>query len=77
MSKLESLNEWVFLISIFNKDCVLRMLLVILHDPPLELRVLLRDELEGGQVGVVRVVLDHVIATFSCERLGITHTHAD
>ncbi len=40
------------------------MLLVVLHDPPLQVLVLLRDELEYGQVGVVRVVLNHVVATF-------------
>ncbi len=40
----------------------LRVPLVVVHDPPLQVRVLLRHEAEGGQVGVVGVVLHHVIA---------------
>ena len=38
------------------------MLLVVLHDLPLELVVLLRNELVGREVGVVGVVLDDVVA---------------
>lgn len=41
---------------------VLRVLLVVLHDAPLHLVVLVRHELVAGQVGVVGVVLGDVVA---------------
>ena len=37
------------------------MLLVVLHDLPLELVVLLRNELVGREVRVVGVILDDVV----------------
>ena len=40
----------------------LHVFLVVLHDPPLQLRVLLRHELERREVGVVGIVLDDVVS---------------
>ena len=42
-----------------------QVFLVVLHDSPLEFVVLLGDELEGGEVGVVGVVFQDEIAAFS------------
>lgn len=41
---------------------ILRVFLVVLHDAPLHLVVLVRHKLVAGQVGVVGVVLGDVIA---------------
>ena len=40
------------------------MLLVVLHDLPLQLVVLLRNELVGREVRVVGVILDDVVSAF-------------
>ena len=39
---------------------------MVLANPPLELGVLARDEVLGGEVGVVRVVLGGVVPALSC-----------
>ena len=41
------------------------MFLVIIHDPDFQFGVLVRHKLVGRQVGVIGIVLDHVITTFS------------
>ena len=41
------------------------MFLMVFHDFDLEVLLLAGHELEGGEVGVVRVVLPHVVAALS------------
>ena len=52
----------------FKKQKLSQVLLVVLHNPPLHVLVLLRDEHEGGEVGVVGVVLDHVVAALGWKK---------
>ena len=41
------------------------MFFMVVADPSLQLLILAGDELLGGEVGVVRVVLHHIVAALS------------
>jgi hypothetical protein len=45
-----------------------RMLFMIFHDATLELCVLVRHELVRGQVRVIGIVFDDVVATLGCNQ---------
>jgi hypothetical protein len=53
-----------FSIDILNS----RMLFMIFHDATLELCVLVRHELVRGQVRVIGIVFDDVVATLGCKK---------
>lgn len=52
--------------NIEKKICYLRMFFVILHDPSLQLMVLIWYKFVCRQVCVVRIILHNIISTFSC-----------
>ena len=49
------------------------MFLVVFHNFDLEVLLLAGHELEGGEVGVVRVVLPHVVAALGCKYMNHYH----
>ena len=54
------------LIAMLSEGIVyLHVFLVILHDPSFQVVVLMRDELIGGEICVVGIVLANKVATFS------------
>ena len=54
------------LIAMLSEGIVyLHVFLVILHDPSFQVVVLMRDELIGGEICMVGIVLANKVATFS------------
>ena len=59
-------KNFLCIILLDHHECILssHVLLVVLHDLPLQLVVLLRNELVGREVRVVGVILDDVVSAF-------------